>query len=205
VNFFNFTKDYSAEWYTHNRDGPLKIVVTLRVKNIDFKNWGTSGADGAWVGIGFGGRDMNKVDVVMCEFHFRGTTANDVFLCFDKYASGFGSPTTDTRQDVNDVATEKSYYISNDQTTKTATLTAVFDRLLDTKDTTQDYILRDGDRVEAIWAYGPVEFNNPSSHGFNTARRGSFQMQMYSIDGGFLSYTVSIVMLSFAIVGTYMF
>ena len=69
VNTRNFTSDFSAEWYVYDpEDGvnPIKIRITLRLKNIDYSTWSSNGQSGVWLGIGFGETGMQNSDIVMC-------------------------------------------------------------------------------------------------------------------------------------------
>jgi hypothetical protein len=44
-------------------------------------------------------------DIVMCQFKFSGESAQDVFICTDRYASAYAIPPLDTTDDVDDVLT----------------------------------------------------------------------------------------------------
>ena len=69
-----------------------------------------------------------------------------------------------------------------DPATKTCELAATFKRKIDTKDVNgQDYIMRDGEMLDAIWAWGFIYSNSPNGHTPSTSRRGSFRMKLSSL------------------------
>lgn len=84
-----------------------------------------------WLGIGFGTTKMTGSDIVMCQFIFSGVNAADAFLCTDRIANVYAIPTLDTDDDVDDVATVKTF----DTVAKTCDLSATFKRKLNTGDT----------------------------------------------------------------------
>lgn len=100
---------------------------------------------------------MFGVDMVMCQFKFSGVSASDVFICTDRYSTGTSIPGLDSQDDIDDVATEKFFDTDN----KLADLAAVFKRKLVTDDITQDFTLRDGDTLDAVWAWGYIQSGTP--------------------------------------------
>lgn len=137
------------------------MQVTLSIQGLDYSSWSNQGQDGVWLGIGFGSQVMVGADMVMCQFTFSGENAADVFICTDRYASAYAIPPLDTTKDVFDVETLKTF----NSVTKTCSLSATFKRKLNTLDTSgQDYKLRNGDTIDAIWAWGYIQSNLPNGH-----------------------------------------
>ena len=126
------TANYSASWFTFVDQTSLpKVRVSLTITGVNATSWlvNTQGDLGYWVGIGFGAQVMGTTDIVLCEFHYTGNPAVDQFQCTDRQSVGYSEPIFDTNNIVN-VNTVVSYTTSGSDTL--ATLTAVFDRLLDT-------------------------------------------------------------------------
>ena len=122
---------------------------------------------------------MTNSDIVQCQFLFSGIAATDNFICSDRFSSGTFNPPLDTVRDTTDVVTTRSY----DDPNKLATLTATFYRKLDTLDVNQDFILRDGDTLDAIWAWGMIASGNPGYHGYSSTMKDSFRMKLYALKG----------------------
>lgn len=103
----------------------------------------------------------------MCEYHFKGATSSEPFVCIDKYANDYGQPSTDGQNwdNVVDVSTNKLVYTSENPTVRKITLEATFERLLQTGDTTYDYQMLEGQRIVSIWAMGSLLSSNPDKHG----------------------------------------
>ena len=96
--------------------------------NHDYSSWtSTDGSFGHWVAIGFGTNMMPGADIVMCVFKYRGETADDQFVCYDRFANQRSMPIDDEVNSVVDIDTIKSYNTG----TKRVTLTAVFERPLE--------------------------------------------------------------------------
>lgn len=152
---------YSAEYQELDEsDGFWRVYITLRIKNLDYSTWSTQGQDGVWLGIGFGANVMLGTDIIMCQFLYSGKDT-DKFVCTDRMANAYAMPTIDTQDDVHDVLTQTEY----DPVTKTCELAATFKRKIDTKDPNgQDYIIRDGEMLDAIWAWGYIYSNTPNGH-----------------------------------------
>ncbi|CDW82313.1 UNKNOWN [Stylonychia lemnae] len=174
-----FSPMYSAEWQTINElDGALKLQVSLTIQALPYDTWSDQNQDGVWLGIGFGSQVMVGSDIVMCEFKFSGTAAADKFICSDRKASAYSIPPKDTTENVVYVNTQKNF----DPVTKTCTLIATFKRNLYTDDQNdQDFKLRDGDTVDALWAWGYIQSNNPQGHGSSDLKRDGFRMRLFSI------------------------
>ena len=79
---------------------------------------------------------MANSDIVFCQFKNTGNANTDKFLCSDRKASGRALPPLDTEDNVDDVETVATYTTVNNK--KVASLSATFERLLDTLDTTGD-------------------------------------------------------------------
>ena len=125
---YRFTDNYHAEWYTFDDgSGQLTLRVSLKLLNYDYSSWtATDGSFGHWLSIGFGKNQMPGADIIMCVFRYRGTTSDDKFVCFDRFANQRSMPIDDETQSVTDVDTLRSY----DERLKKVSLTAVFDRPL---------------------------------------------------------------------------
>ena len=121
--------------------------------NLNYSTWSTQGTDGVWLGIGFGQQQMAGSDIVMCQFLFSGTTANDNFICSDRYATGDSMPSLDTTNDIVTTGTTRSY----NTTSTLANLTVTFTRKFNTGNNVgEEFIITDGATINAIWAWGAV-------------------------------------------------
>ena len=83
---------------------------------------------------------------------------------------------------------------------KTAQLTAVFERDLDTLDAANDFRLKKDQTVDAVWAHGQILGNTPQSHGSLTTSRGSFRMFIPGFDSahfGIKTVTLMVFVMTF--------
>eukprot|EP00347_Sterkiella_histriomuscorum_P022666 403337614 len=179
INTKNFTNDFSAEWYVYdNQDGTdQKIRMTLRLKNVNTRDWVTNNQDGIWMGVGLGETVMSGSDIVMCTFRFSDYSNNDIFQCTDRYASAWQEPPIDQLDTVTTVDTQKLY----NSNLNTATLAAVFERALTSSDSANDYIIEAGKTFDAIWAWGEITSGTVQYHGdVSTKKRDSFSMRVTS-------------------------
>ena len=153
---FRFTDNYEAEWYTYDDgSGDLKLRVTFRLKNLYYSSWtSTDGSFGHWLSIGFGTPSMPGADIVMCLYRYRGTTANEKFVCFDRFANQKSMPIDDQDPSVVDIDTITTF----DQSAKRVTLSAIFERPLsgDMGTSNQDFEMSNGATFDAIWAQSPI-------------------------------------------------
>ena len=113
--------------------------MTLTKSNIDASTWDTQGEMGYWLGVGFGKGEMAGSDIVLCEFLYTNNAATDKFKCTDRKATGNSLPPTDL-DNVDDVDTAATY-TTNGSGKKIASLSATFERILDTLDTAGDIVL----------------------------------------------------------------
>ena len=65
---------------------------------------------------------------------------------------------------------------------KTAQLTVVFERDLDTLDLVNDFRMKKDQTIDAIWAHGQILGNTPQSHGSLSTSRGSYRMFIPGFD-----------------------
>ena len=86
VRYVNFTSQYSMEYFTHNLNNVPTVRFTLRYLNYDITNWGSQGANGIWMGIGFGQQIMDGSDIYQCQLSYTGNPSIDLFVCNDRYA-----------------------------------------------------------------------------------------------------------------------
>ena len=114
--------------------------MTLDITGVNATAWDTQGEMGYWLAIGLGKTVMKNSDIILCQFKYTGNTATDKFLCQDRNATGYFLPPLDTIDNVDDVDTTLTMTTVGSQ--KTAQLTAVFERLLDTFDTANDLRLK---------------------------------------------------------------
>ena len=121
------------------------------------------------------GTPENVIDMIFCTFNYNGDAAFDRFNCYDRYSISTGTPPSDTIDNIiaSPELTQKRFYTVN--SVKYIEAAAVFSRLLDTGDITQDYRLRDGDRITSVWAYGTItDRTTLNTHGAFTTTRGRF-------------------------------
>jgi len=133
---------------------------------------------GYWLGIGFGSSTMVDSDIIMCAFRFTGENSNDQFSCFDFHAGEEGAPTLDDVDNIIDIDTV-AVFGSN-----VATLTATFERLLDTYQA-DDYKMKKSSTIDGIWAHGYILSDEMQYHGFANDQRGAFRMFVptYAVPG----------------------
>lgn len=116
---------------------------------------------------------MTASDIVICQFRFTGTSSNDQFFCSDYYSQQDGMPDLDSQDNIDDISTQATFSTSG--STKLVTLTATFDRLLDTSQA-DDARLRQGGTSDAIWAHGYILGSNTEEHGQTSTDRGAYRM-----------------------------
>ena len=104
--------------------------MNLTIWDIDASAWDTSGNDGYWMGVGFGGKVMAGTDIIICGFTYTNNNQVDKFKCTDNKAIGRYYPPLDPIQNADDVNCSTSYYDVNGRTL--GFFTARFERLLDT-------------------------------------------------------------------------
>jgi hypothetical protein len=112
---------------------------------------------------------MVDADVVMCAFRYTGASSGDQFSCFDFYTTEEGAPYLDDEDNIIDISTTTTYG------TDVATLTATFERLLDTYQT-EDYKIKASSTIDAIWAHGYILSDEMQYHGYADNQRGAFRM-----------------------------
>ena len=96
VRYNNFTDDFSAQWVTVKDGTTRKLRTVLRYKQYDIGSWSDQGNNGLWLGIGFGTQNtMIGSDMVMCKYVFSNNTANDNFVCEDRWGQDNAAPTLD--------------------------------------------------------------------------------------------------------------
>ena len=126
-----FNPNFSASWATYvTMTNAVKLQVTLDITNVNMTAWDTQGEMGYWVGIGFGKTVMKNSDIILCQYKYTGNSATDKFLCSDRNATGYSLPPLDAIDNVDDIST--NFVMTTVGNLKTAQLTAVFERNLDT-------------------------------------------------------------------------
>ena len=107
---------------------------------------------GYWVAVGFGTSSMQNADIVLCQFKYTGNSQTDFFMCTDRYSSGYFLPVQDENDNVKDIGTTATFTSVNGKLT--GSLSAQFDRPLDTQDIQDDTVLKQSTTIYAIWAHG---------------------------------------------------
>ena len=135
---------------------------------------------GYWLSVGFGKTVMRNSDIILCQYKYTGNTATDKFLCSDRNATGYFLPTLDAVDNCDDISTGFTMTTVGNQ--KTAQLTVVFERDLDTLDLVNDFRMKKDQTIDAIWAHGQILGNTPQSHGSLSTSRGSYRMFIPGFD-----------------------
>ncbi|TNV76666.1 hypothetical protein FGO68_gene12215 [Halteria grandinella] len=188
-----FSPVYSAEWFTFVDQESLPKI----------RDWGTQGNMGYWLGIGFGSSTMVDSDIIMCAFRYTGQSSNDQFSCFDFHANEEGAPALDEIDNIVDISTTTTFG------TDVVTLTATFERLLDTYQA-DDYKIKKSSTIDGIWAHGFIASDEMQYHGFANDQRGAFRMFVptYSIPdpvdtGAFQGAMVGMVTIMFGLLALF--
>eukprot|EP00357_Protocruzia_adherens_P031629 CAMPEP_0115046616 /NCGR_PEP_ID=MMETSP0216-20121206/48843_1 /TAXON_ID=223996 /ORGANISM="Protocruzia adherens, Strain Boccale" /LENGTH=1396 /DNA_ID=CAMNT_0002429707 /DNA_START=26 /DNA_END=4216 /DNA_ORIENTATION=- len=132
---------------------------------------------GKWAGLGFGAQIMTGTDMAY------GTITDGAPVVKDTKASGRQVPTDDTVDNFTNIM----------GTTLTGGgIVLVFDRMFETGDTTDDYMIPVNTAFDIVWAFGDtfgVEHNN-SSRGTSSVSITTPAVSAVSQNGFMLSYTI---------------
>ena len=114
--------------------------MTLDITGVNATAWDTQGEMGYWLAVGFGKTVMKNSDIILCQYKYTGNTVTDKFLCSDRNATGYSLPPLDGIDNVDDISTAFNLVTVGSQ--KTAQLTVVFERNLDTLDSANDFRMK---------------------------------------------------------------
>lgn len=208
--YINFTSSYSAEWFTQDVSGTLKLVMTLRYTEYDITSWSSNGQNGIYLGVGFGSKQMYGADIVICKLVFT-NHLTDTFVCDDRYGTGNSVPVLDQQRDTTDVSTNLLKWTDSVHAIKYETFEATFTRNLVTGDTytissNGENFVEDNDiiynsKFSVIWSYGELtSLGNPKSH----IERGASSMYFSSATGASF-FTSALTLLALITFSTFSF